>query len=568
MRWSKQGAAELARPELLAEGFNPTDYDYEYRPRFAAERLQPMDACRGEIPYEGPEQWIAWLDAEAAYWAGEGESRDYAAMGRWWLEDPSKAPIVAILDIDGMACVVDGAHRTAIAHGVGRSTVPTVLAIPRERPARRPNPIEWYWDVPPTEPTDVPWADELLADLEPAFADPQMRILLGAETLALLDRLATAPRRAKYFERVSEREIRPVEYPGADPGWYLDTRSGRKVVYEDEIPGAAPHWVRETTFPEGAITVGELVRLEWLLWGAVERAVDLADAGVLDDDQRLAALAIVEAADHLSLRLRLAQMHPDPETAEQIKQSALEILAGLDDEETHLRLLNKRRGFWDRKHDWDEILVSTPNVRLSRGEIRDVYMEHAPRIVDAMRGYDALVLLGLGENKTILRRHGPGGAPIRITKIYGIEDPTALEYWANRRLVELHRVVGAKTDVVWVDLDPKGNGDLRRLVLAITPLVEEIVRRVYPKAEIASWDSGKRGVHVEGYLPRKVDVDAARKKLRAALDEQLGDDTRFTTGIAKPGQIRLDVTTLKRTGSVRTPYTPTIEGRIKRPLPP
>lgn len=562
MRWSRKKAAELARPEMLAEALDPDAYEWEFCTRFSAERLQPMDACRGEIPYEGAAQWIAWLDAEAAYWAEEGTPKDYAAMGRWWLADPSKAPVVAILQPDEMACVIDGAHRTALAHAAGRHTVPVILGTPR----RGHNPAEFYWDVPPTEPTDVPWADELLEDLRPALKDSQIRLLLDSQTLHLIDRLATAPRRQKWWERVDRSEIDPVEYPGADEGWYLDRISGRHVVLEDHpavTRGGPPYWAREMPFPEGAIEVGELVLLESLLWAATEKAADLAEDGILSSAQRKVAVELVEAADHLSMRLKIAQMHLDPERAEEMKRTALEMIAY---GRPQLRQVNRKRGFHERKHDWNEVLVSGPQVRLTRGDLRDLYMKDAQRIVDAMKAYDALVLIGIGKNRTILRRHGPDGKNIRITKVHGIEDPSSLEYWANRRLVELHRVVGPTTNVVWVDLDPKGDGDLRRLVLEVIPTVERVVRSVYPKAAIVSWDSGKRGVHVEGYLPRKINVDAARRKLRKALQDAFAGDPRFTTGIAKVGQVRLDVTTLKRTGSVRAPWTPTVEGRVKRPL--
>lgn len=535
---------------------DPAVFDYEYHPRFATDRLQPMDACRGEIPYEGAAQWVAWLDAEAAYWRAEGQPKNYVAMATWWLKRPSNLPIIAVAQADQAACVVDGAHRTAIAHAYHHSTVPVILATPK----RKQNSIEVYWSRAPTESIDVPWADELLDDLAPALRDPQVRLLMDAETISLIDRLATAPRLEKYFERVDRAEIRPVEYAGAEEGWYLDEISGRKVVLEDHpviTHGGPPYWSREMPYPPGAITIGELVRLEWLLWIAAENAAKVAEAGLLAQQQRENAGALIEAADRLSMRLKMKQLHPDPEKSEEFKRSILEIMA---------REPNRAKPFSEKPHKWDEILVSVPGRKLTRGQIRDLYMKEADRVVDAMRGYDALVLIGVGENRTILRRHGPDGRNIRITKVHGIEDPHSLEYWANRRLVELHRVVGAKTDVVWVDLDPKGNAPSRQLVLDIVPQIESIVRSVYPQAQIVSWDSGKRGVHVEGYLPRKVSTDAARRKLRTALDRAFADDPRFTTGVAKPGQIRLDVTTLKRTGSLRTPWTPTIEGRVKRPL--
>jgi hypothetical protein len=330
MRWSRKKAAELARPQMLAESLDPDAYEWEFFPRFSTERLQPMEACRGEIPYEGSAHWVAWLDAEAAYWAEEGEPRDYASMARDWLADPSKAPVIALMQSDEMACVIDGARRTAIAHAASRSTIPVILGTPK----RRKNQAEFYWDVAPTDPTDVPWAEELLDDLRPALEDPQIRLLMDAETLRLIHRLDTAPRRDKYFERVDRIEIDPVEYPGAEDGWYFDRLSGRHVVLEDHpvvTRGGPPYWVRERPFPEGAITVGELVRLEWLLWRVAETAAKLAEDDLLTRSQRKIAVELVEAADHLTMRLHIKQMHLDPKKAEELKRAALEMIASRDD---------------------------------------------------------------------------------------------------------------------------------------------------------------------------------------------------------------------------------------------
>lgn len=420
--------------------------------------------------------------------------------------------------------------------------------------------------IAPTEPTDVKWADELLDDLEAPLSDAQIRLVLDPEVFQLLDRLEQAPRRDKIYERVTRDQIDPIPIPHEEEGVYRDATTGRIVVYEDHpsvTRGEPPYWARETAFPPGAITAGELARLNHLLWKGVERLADLADAGALSKSQRQDAMQLVEAADHLDLRMRVLAWEPDPEQAQALKQTAIDILAY---GRPRPREVNRARGFLDRKHDWSELLVETPTAKLTRGQLRDLYMKNAQQIVDGIKGYDALVLLGVGKNRTILRRHGAGGKNIRITKAYGIEDPHSLEYWANRRLVELHRVIGPRTDVVWVDLDPKGDGQLRKLVRDVVPYIEDVIRAVFPEARIQAWDSGKRGVHVEGYLPRKVSADKARKHLRAMLDETFAGDDRLTTGIAKPGQIRLDVTTLKRTGSVRAPYSPTVEGRIKRPL--
>jgi hypothetical protein len=201
-------------------------------------------------------------------------------------------------------------------------------------------PEEFYWEQAPTEGVDLrPWDEEVLADTKAARADSQLRLLLGSRTLALLDRVATSPQRSKLFERVSRAQIVPVEFEDADDGWYLDTKTGRKVVYEDQ--GDPPYWIRETAFPPDAFTIGEMVELEARLWGAGEAFAQAAEAGLLDGRQRKAAMGVVAAADNLQLRITIKKWHPDQATRDRVKRDALNILAGDDDSPPTLTLVRK-----------------------------------------------------------------------------------------------------------------------------------------------------------------------------------------------------------------------------------
>lgn len=135
-----------------------------------------------------------------------------------------------------------------------------------------------YFTQGPQEPldVDVPWRDETLAALDPAEADPQLRLLMGPRLQSLAYRLRTAPSRPRpRMERVTLAEIRPVEYAGAEEGWYLDERSGRKVVFEDVVNRG---WWRETPYPRDAFTLGELAALESEMEAAGGRFADARDA--------------------------------------------------------------------------------------------------------------------------------------------------------------------------------------------------------------------------------------------------------------------------------------------------
>jgi hypothetical protein len=197
-------------------------------------------------------------------------------------------------------------------------------------PGAEPNPSS-YWSVGPQEPVDVdvPWADETLAALNAVGADLELRLLMGARLNWLAGRLAFAPSRPRpKMERVTLADIRPVEYPGAEEGWYLDERSGRKVVFEDQVNVG---WWREKSYPSNAFTVGEMAALEVELVRAAERIADAREN--LTPAQRELAVQLVEAAEGLELRLALMQWHPDsPEEAEAMKRSMLEAIARSDEE--------------------------------------------------------------------------------------------------------------------------------------------------------------------------------------------------------------------------------------------
>lgn len=200
-----------------------------------------------------------------------------------------------------------------------------------------------FGDTPPTAGVDLhgPMAAEVASDVAPALRDPQLRMLMGARTLQLLKRLKDSPRRKKMFERVRRDQIEPVEIVDADEGWYRDAKTGRWVVYEDQLRGE-PYWVRECPFPRGVFTFGELAELDYRLWGAGEAFAEAAQGGLLDTKQRKAAAKLLDAAENIQMRLAVAKWRPDPKQAQKIKRQALEVLGG-GSKRPSLRLVDNPR---------------------------------------------------------------------------------------------------------------------------------------------------------------------------------------------------------------------------------
>jgi len=228
-------------------------------------------------------------------------------------------------------------------------------------------------------------------------------------------------------------------------------------------------------------------------------------------------------------------------------------------------------GFFDKEHDWDQVLINADR-KLTRGQIRDYFEKNANKIFPYLKNRDVIVILGVDTNKFVLKRNVDGGKRIHLTKLEGPDDPNSFEYWVLRRAVEFHPVIGSRTDLVWVDLDPHQDGDkqllprLRRNIRKILPKIKSIMKDLFRDYGIvvSAWDSGKSGYHVMGELNKKISTDKARHMLKDALDEMFEGDDVFVTGLAKKGQVRLDTTTLKNTGSIRAPYSMSISGRPKQ----
>jgi len=236
---------------------------------------------------------------------------------------------------------------------------------------------------------------------------------------------------------------------------------------------------------------------------------------------------------------------------------------------------NPIKPFFDRDHDWDEVLIQHKGERRTRQQILNYYKANMAKIWPYLKGQTVMVYLAPSKNDFVLRRKSSEGDYIRLTKMRGIDNPSSFEYWIYRRAVEFHPVIrGHSTRLVWVDFDmhttmnPRKRIGLRKQMQRAMPKVKRVMRKVFPNiTRIRAWDSGQDGgIHLEAELERSVNVDQARIRLRKALDEAFRNDSVFVTGLAKTGQIRLDTTLIKNLGSLRAPYSYTVIGDYKRPL--
>ena len=231
-------------------------------------------------------------------------------------------------------------------------------------------------------------------------------------------------------------------------------------------------------------------------------------------------------------------------------------------------IIFEAKSFLDKEHDWDEVLIDNDKHTFMRKQIKDYYIKNIDKIFPYIENNDIIVVIGIKKNKNILKRNTDGNKRIHIARKEGIDDNGSFEYWINRRIIEFHRVVGKITDFIWCDIDIHDGKEYEKLFnmgTLASKKISQIMQDTFG-GTTKIWHSGKTGIHVEGYLQEEIDTDFARKELKSLLDKAFENDDVFTTGIARKGQIRLDVTTLKDTGSIRAQYSMSVTGDIKRPL--
>lgn len=234
------------------------------------------------------------------------------------------------------------------------------------------------------------------------------------------------------------------------------------------------------------------------------------------------------------------------------------------------RSLAEAKAFGEKAHDWSQVIIDHDGERWTRGQIKTHYEKVGHKLLQTLRDHDVIVILGMSKNNFVLKRNrDEAKTRIQIKHLTGIDDPTSLEYWINRRAVEFHIALrGRNTDVAWVDIDihkPKDLQTDRRRARSIVPRVAKVLQRV-AGGKISRWDSGRTGFHVMSDLSGETDVNTLRRSLKKELDKEFQKNDDVTTSIARPGQIRLDVTTLKNTGSLRAPYSLSVFGRKKTPI--
>jgi DNA primase len=208
---------------------------------------------------------------------------------------------------------------------------------------------------------------------------------------------------------------------------------------------------------------------------------------------------------------------------------------------------------------------------LSKHEIAEYYSdpEVQAKILSQIRNRPLLAVQTLDTGENIYRRKDPSGNPILITQALSDQnDQNDLAWYTGRRFSEFHPVIGTKTNTAWIDVDP-GPG---RTVESLKPVVKDVhdlLRKLPGVKDTQIAYSGGRGFHVRAELEKAIDVDVLRNRLNRAIQKNFRNQNDIVNTV-KPekGQVRLDTSTLKDTGSIRALHSINSEtGRVAIPVP-
>ena len=214
---------------------------------------------------------------------------------------------------------------------------------------------------------------------------------------------------------------------------------------------------------------------------------------------------------------------------------------------------------------WDEVLIDKEGTKLTRREIRNYYFNNKDKILKEIKDKPIMIYIGTGKNENILKRNH-NGKQIVITNADESKSgsPDNLIYWADRRLLSLHLVMGKKTKLGWVDLDLH-NFDKKKALEYAKKLSPVIEKEIGGKTEI--FESGGEGYHIEIELSKEMDIDELRGKLKDLLDKFNEGWENVSTGIIHGSGLRSDISTLKFLGNLRVRHSIGEQlGKEKKPV--
>lgn len=216
---------------------------------------------------------------------------------------------------------------------------------------------------------------------------------------------------------------------------------------------------------------------------------------------------------------------------------------------------------------WFKPIIETPLGTFTKYDIYNYYMAVKNKLFEDLTKHNtpALIIRHITPETPFLQRRLGPAAKLKIKKnTNNVFDPSDISYWIERRTTEFHKTQPTLTDEIIVDIDPNGPVNKKKFI-EIVKKTESIVRNFPGVVSTELRYSGGRGIYVIGKLREKKDIN----KLRNDLKEYLSvlTDNVVTLSVPMPGQIRLDLSPMKKGGSIRALYSINTEtGLVSVPI--
>jgi hypothetical protein len=204
-----------------------------------------------------------------------------------------------------------------------------------------------------------------------------------------------------------------------------------------------------------------------------------------------------------------------------------------------------------KQHNWNEKLYNSR----TRLETLNYYLKIKYKLFKWIKNRPIMIWYSHG-NKRIVRRY-INNKPIIIKKVLGIDDKTSLEYHIYRRAVSFHLTIAARTKLVFIDIDYK-RAELfdKKYIHVLKYMMNSALIKYHPRKY--SVHKSPNGKHILVTLTKSISPTIARRLLIAEFNKYKKEEslpTNFLVGKTNATQVRIDLTTIKINGNIRSPYS-------------
>jgi len=227
------------------------------------------------------------------------------------------------------------------------------------------------------------------------------------------------------------------------------------------------------------------------------------------------------------------------------------------------KIIIDKKGSMNKKSSFpSNPLKKVGDTGLTEKEVWEYYDKMKYKIFPYLKGHNVLLKIFTDDGVIIKRKDSDG----KYLQINTIED---YDRWNGGRQ-EFHITLNSEeSDIAWIDIDPKidKSVDKKKIKNTCKELIKKILKNIYNLTKddksifsqllnVQVFYSGGRGYHIFLKFKQKMDINKVKETLKKCFENNIIPNfDNVKMGITKPGEIRLDLTTLHNLGSIRVPYS-------------